>query len=457
MLTPELPDIDPEHYTEAPAEARPVLLLIAYECGPNRGSQAYAGWARVLQAAREFDLHVLVSAESLHCIALYLEENPMAGVQFHTPPEDALYRQLRRAPRSLISERLVYQRWQWLAYRLAQQLHRTHCFSLVHHVNLSTIHEPGYAWQLGIPFVWGPVGDTEEFPETFLANLPRRERLKERARNLSNQLALRNRRVQKAGRGAAVLLAANTTIQRDCEHAFERPAELLLDTALYTSTQPNPVKFHAPGPLNILWSGEFTTRKALPILLEALANLGHEVDYRLRVLGKGPLEAEWMSLARQLGLGNRCTFLGQLPLADAMAEFEWAHLLVFTSLRDTSGNVVLEALGHGVPVLCFDHQGVADIVNPNCGIKLPVTHPAHAIELMSNCVRALAHDRPRLVRLSSGASARARNFLWAENGARVNSIYRRLALAADPIPAATQSDRAHTKSRHPKGPQLAGS
>ena len=50
-----------------------------------------------------------------------------------------------------------------------------------------------------------------------------------------------------------------------------------------------------------------------------------------------------------------------------------SDVFVFTSLRDTTGSVVLEALAAGVPVVAPDHQGVGDVVNDDCGVLVPVT------------------------------------------------------------------------------------
>jgi glycosyltransferase involved in cell wall biosynthesis len=413
------------------SHARPVLLLMAYECMPERGSEAYVGWGRMLQAAREFELHVIVSGESYAAIQAWTAAGNALPehVEFYTPPEDARYRRLKRIPRLFAYNYVAYRHWQRLAFTLAQQLHRKHCFSLVHQVNVCTFREPGYTWQLGIPYLWGPVGGTQNLPKAFLPDLPLVEQFKERARNLTNYFALRKRRVRTAARHAAVLIAANSTNQRDFERVFRRPVELLLETGLYATRTADPARFLAPGPIRLLWSGEFTTRKALPLLLRALAALPADVPFELRILGKGPREAEWKALAGKLGIAGRCSFLGHLPLAEAVAQLDWAHLFVFTSLRDTSGNVVLEALGAGVPVLCFDHQGVADIVTPACGIKVPVVHPGHAIAAIASSIRSLALDRGQLVQLSSGAHARAQRYLWTGNGDRVNSIYRSLVLA----------------------------
>lgn len=415
---------------------RPRLLLMAYECNPTKGSEAYVGWGRVLQAVREFEIDVICSQESYAAVQQHLKTHPMAGARFFTPKRAPMFSLLRRIPRLFAYNYVAYQQWQRLAFRLARRLHAERPYALVHQVNVCTFREPGYTWTLGIPYIWGPVGGTQDFPRSFLHALPAVERFKEASRTRANRIALKKPRVRAAARAAAVLLAANSTNQRDFERAFGRPVELLLETGLYAVEQPDREKFATGGPLEILWSGEFTTRKALPLLLRALASLSATVDFRLSVLGKGPLERRWKALTAELGLADRVEFLGHLPLAEATARLHRAHLFVFTSLRDTSGNVVLEALAHGVPVVCFDHQGVGDIVTDardcgqggrGCGIKVPVTNPAEAVAAFAGAIASLARDRRRLIELSEGATARAKDFLWSRNGDRVNAIYRSLA------------------------------
>jgi glycosyltransferase involved in cell wall biosynthesis len=430
MMTPTLPDLTIE--TANQSGDRPVLLLMAYECMPNRGSEAYVGWGRILQAAREFEVHVIVSSESYAAVERYLQSHTVQGkIYFYTPKEDSTYRLLKHIPRLFQYNYVAYQHWQRLALRLARELHSKHNFALVHQVNVCTFREPGYTWTLGIPYVWGPVGGTQNFPGEFLTDLAPVERAKETVRNLTNWISLHCKpRVRHAAKHASVLLAANSTNLSDYERVFNRPVELLLETGLYGVHPPDPVKFRVPGPINLLWSGEFTTRKALPLLLEALSTIHNDVDYQLRILGKGPQEANWKAQARNLGVASRCTFLGHLPLDAAIRQLEWAHLFVFTSLRDTSGNVVLEALSHGVPVVCFDHQGVGDIVTPICGRKIPVTNPAEAIEALAASIRSLAEDRGKLLQLSTGACLRAGQYQWNENGDRVNSIYRSIVRAS---------------------------
>ncbi len=420
---------------------------MVYQCVPGSGPGACSGWMRVLEAAREFEVHAIVSEPSLAAIERARETTLIpAGIRFHTPAPDRMYRLLARIAGGNDRHPLVYRQWQRLAYSLAQELHRTHSFSLVHQVNLDGIVEPGYAWRLGIPFILGPARGTERVPANFLAGLPFSEQIAQRTRELGLKLALRRRSVRQASRRSTVVLASNTSARMDFERLFRRPVEVLAETALCSIRRPETARFRGPGPLHLLWAGEFREPSSLPLLLEAVANLGHDVDYRLHILGAGPLEAECRTLATEMGVRRRCTFLGDLGAAGLAEQLEWAHLLVSTNLRESSCRSIVEALGHGVPVMCFDQHSAGDIVTPACGIKIPLSRPGHVVAAMANALRSLAADRTPLLHLSAGACDRAHNYLWSENSARMLAIYRGLVLAS-PMASIRRREPQHPASK----------
>jgi glycosyltransferase involved in cell wall biosynthesis len=319
---------------------------------------------------------------------------------------------------------LPYNLWHRRAYRLAASLHQQLKFALLHQITLVGFREPGYLWKLDAPFLWGPVGGTQNFPWRFLGLVGAAGALKEIVRTLINVFWLRfSPRVRQAIRKASVVMAANSQIQRDFQkaHGFKPP--LLLETGINTVKRKNVKKNRENGPLRILWSGKFEHHKALPLLFRALAALPPRIRYELKILGDGPLRQRWQKLARRLGLEDRCQWAGWLPHKEAMGYNDWADILIFTSLRDTSGSVVLEALSRGVPVICLDHQGVGDIVTPECGIKIPVTTPNGVIAHLLRAIISLAEDRTQLRSMSLAALERARQYSWSLNGEEMARIY----------------------------------
>ena len=63
-----------------------------------------------------------------------------------------------------------------------------------------------------------------------------------------------------------------------------------------------------------------------------------------------------------------------------------------TSLRDLTSTVTVEGLALGLPVVCLDHCGFADVVDETCGIKVPVTTPARVVSGLATAIHRLAQD-----------------------------------------------------------------
>ena len=82
--------------------------------------------------------------------------------------------------------------------------------------------------------------------------------------------------------------------------------------------------------------------------------------------------------------------------------------LLFPSLRDSGGMVVLEALAHGLPVVCTDCGGPGCIVNGCCG-RVVQTLGRTRDEVIGGIAEALydlSCDRVLLTKLSRAARAK---------------------------------------------------
>ncbi len=429
--------------------ARPRVLLLAYTCSPERGSEAGVGWNRAVESARHFDTWVICEEHEFAAEIRCHEQvhGPVPGLHFHFVP---LRRWERLAGGTQVSWYLVLKLWHRRAYRAACRLHQELRFDLVHQLTFCGFREPGYLWKLDAPFVWGPVGGTQNYPWRFLPHAGLGGAASEALRNVCNWLQVRfSPRVHRAVRKSTVLLAANSTCRRDIGRFHGKTPELLLETGVSRVAAAPHGHAGADDVLRILWSGQLVPRKALHLLIEALARLPAEVRYELRVLGRGPQERRWRRLARRLGVDRHATWLGWLPHQEALQQYAWADLFVFTSLRDTSGNVFLEALAAGLPVVCLDHQGAGDVITAECGVKIAVTRPGEVVDDLAAAILRLARAPAERRQLGQGALELARQYLWSRQGQRMTDLYRRAMAAAGNL--ATADEEAASDGLSQKG------
>jgi glycosyltransferase involved in cell wall biosynthesis len=414
---------------------RPRVLLAAYACNPFQGSEPGVGWNRALSAAEEFDTWVLC-AETPHGpdIRRYLAENgPIQGLRFITIQKHPLARLARRIPGLYY---LSYRMWQWQAYRVAAELDREFRFDVVHQVTFCSYREPGFLWRLchgsdGPVFVWGPLGGTQCFPAQMLRLVGIRGACRERFRSLLNRTYLRfAKRPRRVARAADVTLAANSSIKRDLDRLLGCDTRVLLETGIHLTPR---TSVKAKGDhLRVLWCGAIEPWKALQLLLHSVAMVPQAVPFRVRIIGNGSQRKQCEQLAKDFGIDKHIEWVGQLSYQETLRQYEWANVFVFTSMRDTSGNVMLEALSAGLPVVAVDHQGAHDIITDRCGIKIPVESPDQCATDIAAALERLATDSDQRHRLSEGARQRAEMYSWERQSVQMKDIYRSALAAKKP-------------------------
>jgi glycosyltransferase involved in cell wall biosynthesis len=164
----------------------------------------------------------------------------------------------------------------------------------------------------------------------------------------------------------------------------------------------------------------------LPLLLRALAALPADVRYELRVMGQGPCLRRRQHLARRLGISQHVQWIGWPEYAGQLPQYEWADVFAFTSLRDTSGTGLLEALAAGAPIVGLNHQGAADVMNEQCAIAVETSSPAAAVEGFRDAIVRLARDAALLRSLSDAALRRAEQFTWDRQWQVMRAVYHAL-------------------------------
>jgi glycosyltransferase involved in cell wall biosynthesis len=113
-------------------------------------------------------------------------------------------------------------------------------------------------------------------------------------------------------------------------------------------------------PVRFLFVGQLIERKRLEVLIQSLGELTGS-DFRLAVIGAGPLDGPMRALAASV-LPGRVDWLGRQPMEAAQAHMARADCLVLPSRHDGWGAVVSEALMAGTPVICSDACGAAGVV-----------------------------------------------------------------------------------------------
>lgn len=148
---------------------------------------------------------------------------------------------------------------------------------------------------------------------------------------------------------------------------------------------------------HIITVGSLKAAKNQATLIKAFARMARHPDDRLTIVGEGALRPDLEALARSEGVEGLVSFPGFT--ADPGQFYAQADLFVLSSDYEGFGNVIVEALAYGVPVVSTDcPSGPAEILdNGRYGRLVPVGD-AEALAAAMEEALASDHDREALRR-----------------------------------------------------------
>ncbi|MCW1912688.1 glycosyltransferase [Luteolibacter sp. GHJ8] len=417
------------------------VLISAYYCSPYRGGEAAVGWRYATGLAQDHDVTVIcgdLAADGPigRDIERYKREQGLPpGLSIHHIQAEGLTRKihdLHALPGMWFFYYEAYRRWQLEVLALARRLHAEQAFDLVHHLTIIGFREPGYLREMGIPFVWGPINGAALMPWHYIGGFGGGGAYRHLTRNFLNLIQSRlPGRSRRAARAAAKIWCVTREDLEMVEDLWGCAGELMIETGASPVDSPSIRCLHTGEPLRLVWCGLIEDRKALHLLLEALASLPAGLAWELEVIGDGPRRERCKAMAASLGIAASVHWAGSVGHAEAQELMARGHVLVHSSLKEGTPHVVLEALSQALPVICHDACGMGVAVTEECGIKVPMLDPDTSIRGFRDAIIRIATEQGLLEQLSGGAISRAREQSWQSKIAVVSAAYRQIAASPE--------------------------
>lgn len=389
------------------------ILLSAYACEPGKGSEPGVGWNWALALARRgHQVWVLTRRNNQKTIEpeYHRLESALQGrlnfIYYDLPKWASWWKKGGRGVH------LYYALWQRSIVPLARAAHRKHAFDVVHHLTFGVWRQPSFLYKLGIPLIFGPVGGGEGAPWYLVRTLPFKAQAAEVIRYIINWFSLASPALRHCLKKSQHILAKTPETA-----VWIRRAGFQSTTSLEIGieTPPDSVRKTGDGPLKCVYAGRLIGWKGVHLAVEAVALARQRnLDIVLTLVGRGPMKSRLQALAKTRGIAEYVTFIDWLTQPELHEQYRSHDLLIFPSLHDSSGNVILEAFSHGLPVLCLDLGGPGVLVDETCGIAVDTTGHSERtlVQALADGLAKFFEDRQELVRRSAGARQRARDQTW---------------------------------------------
>ena len=433
------------------------IVVVAYECGPQRGSESGAGFNLVQALSERYRCTVLVGDADADSLRAWADEHPERDLVVRHVKESSLGRRLYAGHH--YTQFMSYLLWQRRVRSVLEQECRSGSHRAAWHATYSPFWLPTpLRFVRTIPTIWGPLTGADRTPRPLRGLLGRKGRI----RDTIDQLAT----------SVFVWLPSTRASHRLVDWVL-----VSLPTPMSTRLRPHDQESfiqcslvnEAPRPDSgvvedcVYFTSPLRTQKGPLLAIRAAAK---SENSRLVVCAPphGPLEAEAKALVRELGVEERVTFLDNVPRDEMLNRISQSKGIVHTAVADSASMALAEALALGVPVVALDVPGSASLLKsapPEFARLVDVRSVAQVIddlatEISSLCAlktrpgRSMIDSRLLVERLHSTVD-RAQEAFERKQHPRVEPGGREMQVAKTAGPASSGSVGSHDPAPASKG------
>ena len=342
-------------------------LISAYSVNPYKGSEDSIGWNWVLQYEKNYkegDRIILLTKK-------FNEKDTRRGLKefniqhvelviVDVPNALNWFREKHSAFHHMYY--ILWQHWAWLWVK-----HSGIRFDVIHHVTMNDFRIPSELYKAkGAKVIWGPMGGAQVTPRPL--KVYEKNQLVASFREFVNKSCSWNPFYKKALRSYYKIYCINNETQKQISRIVGKDVPLMPELALRDEYKNLPIRKGKNDILKIVFVGRLIGKKGIAFLVDALSLMPTDMDWELLIFGDGDDRALIEKQIADSGIGKNVKLMGNRPLNQIAEAYQQADVFVLPSLRETSGNVLLEAMAYAVPIVAFDTSFCRLLKEVDCGV-----------------------------------------------------------------------------------------
>ncbi len=406
------------------------MLVSAYACNPLATEQSYPGeavlgWNLIKQLNRFHDVSVLTRTYNKKGIEEAVEQGKISDIEFHYLTLPKILSVLKR---NFLGFSLYYLIWQVKAFFIARRLCKENRYDFFHHITFNNDWMPSFIGAfLPLPFIWGPMGGGQKVPRSFKRTIHWKNRINQNLR-LAGQWFWRNTWFRRrCVRKALAILICNTDtedkIKTDQKKLFFYPVNGISSKELTPSLS---ILEEKSSEFKIIYAGRLDAIKGINLGIEAFHVFSQKFPKSyFKIIGDGPERERLVNLTKSLNIQDKVEFIPWMKREELLEQLRLSDVLLFPSFRDGGGQVVIEAMSSGKPVIGLNVGGPGFHIQKEWGIKIEPKDPGYTIQEMTKALETLYLDEKLRENMGKAGRRRAEEFyLWERLGDHLQKIYK---------------------------------
>ena len=409
------------------------VLVIAEAANPDWTSVPLIGWSHAAALRSVCDAHLVTQIRNRRAI---LNQGWKEGVDFTAIDSERLNRPIYRFSLFLrggdksawtISTALgslVYPYFEYLCWKAFKARLVAGDFDVVHRITPVSPTAPSYLAKklrkINVPFVVGPLNGGVAWPPQFRDVQHKEKEWLSYIRSIYRWLPGYRSLLKNC---SAIISGSSATfnqLPKRIRHKQFFVAENAIDPKRFSLTHERAYGL----PLKGAFVGRLVPYKGADMALEALEPLLKSGKIKFDIYGDGPERANLEAVVDTLGLSGYVTIHGFVDHAELQNELIKADILIFPSIREFGGGVVLESMALGVVPIVVDYAGPAELVTDEVGYLIAMgDRESIIVNLRANLSVICADPEQLEVRRRAGIAKVNECYTWARKAEKSKEIY----------------------------------
>ncbi|EHA1006163.1 glycosyltransferase [Clostridium perfringens] len=379
------------------------ILISAFSCLPNRGSEPGIGWNWALSAAKTQNVYVLTRTKCKDKIEKNIPEDLKKNLKF-------IYCDSSKKMRS-ISIYLEYIFWQLSAYKFAKKLCREIKFDYVMHLTFGNVFLPTFMHHLNLPFIWGPLGGGEKVDYNFYKNFSFKDRVPHILKDILIKTAKINPFVLLASKKAKLIIVRTEDTKKIFLKKYYNKIDLMLETCIELKDYDRILKTKSNEGLNLIYTGRLIAFKNPVVLIDVMNRLKNKKIF-LHIIGDGNQKNLMLKKIKEYDLKN-VKLYGEISREKCLKLVYNSDVFLFPSFRECGSWSLMEAMLLGKAVICLNRNGMKMVTDDDSAIRIDAKNQEELIDEFEKAILKLYSDKSFLIEIGLNAKKRIENnFNW---------------------------------------------
>ena len=384
------------------------ILVSAYGCEPNKGSEPGVGWNWILQMAKDNDVYVITRNNNQEVIEANIPAELKDSLHFtYYDTNRALLKVKKKAKRLYF----YYFFWQRGIKKVVKQLKQEIKFDYAIHLTFGSMWMSTSIAFCNIPYIWGPVGGADAVPKKYIKRFPFKQRIVQRFRYFLIKTSGINPRVVRPCKRAEAILCRTENNINALPKKYQNKTKLVLETAIddeifnyqkdYTDNNST---------IEFITTGRLVPFKNVEMAVDIMGKLYSEYkNIHLTIIGSGPESKKINDKIKNQKLEGIIDVIDELPREQVISKLVSSDIYICPSLREGGSWSLMEAMAVGLPVVCLNWTGMKTITSEKSAIRIEPSNYEKSVDDFTKAAVELINSKD--MRMKMGFSYRKINYV----------------------------------------------